>query len=414
MRAWDGRQDEHQRSAGIRGNSTTCPVPAAAANVPRQCEDSSVVANIPSHDWGASAMWTRTGLFGLESFSVGGDYRHYQGAFDEVDFNTTCPGANCGRVVRTIWSGGDQGLSGAFVQAIAAPLKPLRIEMSARVDQWVNNNARSVDATAGTTNYTDRTRGAFSPRVGARYDVSSRISLHGAVYRAFRAPNLAELYRKQISPTQITLPNPDLAAETAFGREIGLEVQPLDWVQVKGTYYVADYRDFNVPVTLSTTGGVTTRQRKNINRSRSDGAEVYVALRPVPQLFVSASAMYDNARQQSGLPAGTTSDHKPHINRVPSPRQTIRATYTSSLLGAWTAIWRHEGHTTTLQGAWLDPFTVVDANVRRQLVRGVDGFVSVENVTDERYQINQTGTGTAAVLSWGMPRTIRAGLNLHR
>src|SRR5690349_1174290 len=88
VRARNGKQDEHQRATAIRAGG-------------RIAEDSSVVANIPSHDWGASAMWTRTGMLGLESFSLGGDYRHMQGNYDEVDFNTTCPGLNCGTVART-------------------------------------------------------------------------------------------------------------------------------------------------------------------------------------------------------------------------------------------------------------------------------------------------------------------------
>src|SRR4051812_41181271 len=41
VRAWDGRQDEHQRATAIRAGA-------------RAAEDSSLVANIPSHDWGAS------------------------------------------------------------------------------------------------------------------------------------------------------------------------------------------------------------------------------------------------------------------------------------------------------------------------------------------------------------------------
>ncbi|AHG89494.1 TonB-dependent receptor [Gemmatirosa kalamazoonensis] len=408
VRAWDGRQDEHQRSTAPRANSGTCAVPSS---LPRQCEDSNVVADIPSHDWGASAMWTRTNLFGLESFSVGGDYRHYNGNFDEVDFNTTCPGASCGRVTRTILSGGDQSLSGAFVQAIAAPVATLRVELSARVDGWTNDNGRSVDAAAGTVSYPNRTRAAFSPRVGVRWQALPALSLHTAAYRAFRAPNLAELYRKQISPTQITLPNPELAPETALGREVGLDWQPAAWVQLKGTAYVADYYDFNVPTTISTSGGVTTRQRLNVNAVRSRGAEAYLAVRPIQALFVSGSASYDDARQQTNI---ADPDHKPHVNRVPSPKQTIRATYTSPLLGAWTGIWRHEGKTTTLQGVPLEPFSVLDANVQREIVRGVTGFVSVENITDEQYQINLSGAGTAALISYGLPRTVRAGVTLER
>lgn len=409
LRAWDGRQDEHQRSAAIRSNSSTCASPATAA---RQCEDSSVTADIPSHDWGASATWTRAlPMTHVESFSAGADYRHYSGAYDERSFNTTCPGANCRQQVRKVWSGGDQALSGLFVQAIAAPAAPLRIELSARLDHWTNANGASVDAAAGITRYADSSKTAFSPRLGARYQLTSTLAIHGAYYEAFRAPNLAELYRKQVSNTSITLPNPYLKPEKAQGREVGLQWQPSHWIEMKGTWYVANYRDFNVPVTLSTTGGVTTRQRLNVTRTRSKGGEAYVALRPLPSLFLSGSVNYDDARIAAG-PTGTVVGA--HVNRVPSPKQVVRATWTSSRFGTYTGIWRHEGHTTTLQGAWLDPFTVVDLQANREIMRGLSGFVALENVTNEQYQVNLSGSGANALISYGMPRTLRAGFTLHR
>jgi outer membrane receptor protein involved in Fe transport len=415
LRAWDGRQIEEQRSSSIR-------VAATRAN-----EDSSLRATIPSHDWGGSAMWTRGGLVGLESFSVGGDFRHYQGDFNEVDFNTTCPGVACGSTARTISSGGAQNLSGAFVQAIAAPITNVRVELSARVDRWDNNDGHSIASNATAVTYADSSKTAFSPRIGVRYQPISSLSFHAAYYRAFRAPNLAELYRKQVTSTSITIPNPYLEAENAEGREAGLDWQPLDWVQVKGTWYVADYNNFNVPTSLTATsiparpaecGTVATcRTRLNVNKSRSEGGEAYIALRPIRQLFLSGGVNYDDDRQESGLPATATDNTKPHINRVPSPKQTIRATYSSAMLGDWTAIWRHEGHTTTLQGVWLDPYTVVDANVQRELVPGLRGFVSVENITDKKYQINVAGAGTTAnpiIVSQGLPRTVRVGVEAYR
>ena len=161
----------------------------------------------------------------------------------------------------------------------------------------------------------------------------------------------------------------------------------------------------------------TCRTRLNVNKSRSQGGEAYIALHPLSQLFLSGSVNYDDDRQQSGLPATATDDTKPHINRVPSPKQTIRGTWSSSMLGDWTAIWRHEGHTTTLQGVWLDPFTVVDANVQREIVDGLRGFVSVENITDKQYQVNLAGAGTTAsplIVSRGLPRTVRVGVEAFR
>ena len=406
LRGWSGAQLEFNRSSSIRTG--------------RAVEDSSVFADIPSHDWGGSALWTRRNVPHLESVSLGGDYRHYAGDYDERDYNTSCPGPTCGAFLREIISGGDQALSGAFVQGIAAPLAPLRVEVALRVDRWSNANGHTTDPSAGTTTYPDSGRAHFSPRVGVRYQLTPALSLHAAYYDAFRAPNLAELYRKQInaSASQITLPNPYLGAESARGREAGLDWQPAAWVQVKGTYYVADYDGFNSPVTLTGTdrpaacGTATTcRQRLNVNQSRSRGGEAYLALRPLPTLLLTGSVNYDDARVVAG-PAGTVPGAP--INRVPSPRQTIRATYSPAALGELTMIWRHEGNTTTLQSLPLDPFTVVDASLRRELAPGLRGILSVENVGDTQYQVNVAGTGAAALYSYGLPRTFRVGLEAYR
>ena len=414
LRAWNGHQDEDQRSSAVRANAATCAPPAST----RACEDLNVDAEIPSNDRGASLIWTRSGLWGLASFSAGGDFRHMDGSFDETDYNTSCPGANCAKVLRTISSGGDQSLSGAFAQAVLRPVDPLRIELGGRFDHWSNTNAKSVDPIAGTVTYADRSRNAFSPRVGVHYDVAAKLGLHGALYKAFRAPNLAELYRKQInaSASQITLPNPDLKAESGRGWEIGFNWQPITQVQLKGTWYTADYSNFNVPVTFAANArpdacgtATTCRQRQNINKSRSKGADAYLAVRPFEALLVSVGVDYDEARIVSN-----DATNGKHINRVPSPKQTVRASYTSTLLGTWTGIWRHEGATTTLQGAQLAPFSVVDVNAQREVRRGALVFASVENLTNERYEVNVSGAGAAALYSYGLPRTFRVGLTLSR
>jgi outer membrane receptor protein involved in Fe transport len=431
LRAFNGHQFERARSSAIRnpttaGNATaSCP-----QGVVRVCEDSSVNSVIPRHDWGASLQWTRTTWMHLQSVSAGADYRHVQGAFDETDYTTTCPGATCGRFLRAVWSGGAQALSGAYVSTTAEPLTGLQTELSARVDHWDNIDALSVDSALASTSrniasYPSRHSTTFNPRIGLRYQVLSNLAVHGAAYMAFRAPNLAELYRKQInaSGSQITLPNPTLAPERGVGREVGFTFSPRRWVDVKGTYYQAEYKDFNSPFTFTATPPDTTpcgaaftgtcRQRQNIGASRSEGIEGAIAIRPIEALVLSGSLNYDDVRQQSNIAAFTDST-KPRVNRVPSPKQVVKAVYTDRMFGTWTGIWRHEGHTTTLQGLILDPYTVVDASVQRELINGFTAFVAAENIGDVKYQVNQSGSGAATVLSYGMPRTVRLGLMYDR
>jgi outer membrane receptor protein involved in Fe transport len=91
----------------------------------------------------------------------------------------------------------------------------------------------------------------------------------------------------------------------------------------------------------------------------------------------------------------------------------LRATYSSRQFGDWTAIWRHEGPTTTLQGVWLDPFTVLDANVQRELSPGITGVLSVENITNTQYEVNLSAA-TNGIASFGLPRTVRLGMRVER
>src|SRR6201999_4499192 len=109
-------------------------------------------------------------------------------------------------------------LSGVFAQAILVPWTPLTVELSARGDRWDNKDGHSVDntppsTTFNSTTYGDSSKTAFSPHAGIRYQVVSSFALHAAYYRAFRAPNLAELYRKQVTSTTVTVPNPYLSSE---------------------------------------------------------------------------------------------------------------------------------------------------------------------------------------------------------
>jgi outer membrane cobalamin receptor len=385
LRGWNGVLVEDQFASAV------------TPTVGRTAERQTSWQHIPTHDWGASLQWARDGVLGLQTLIAGADVRKMTGNVAEEDY------AANGSVSANIQSGGSQLLSGAFVQGVLSPVEPLRIEIGGRYDRWGNNDGFSVDAN-GNTVYPDESYDHFSPRIGAAYRVSSMLTLRGALYDAFRAPNLAEMYRKFVSGPNTNLPNPALRPESARGQEVGFDLQPASWVQLRGTYYSAIYSDFNSFVTIAP----GTRQRQNVQRSRSTGGEAYLALRPVEALLLSASVNYDHA-------VVVTNDANPasvgnYIGRVPQQRQVIRATYGTPVLGSLTALWRHEGKNSTFNGTQLDPFTVVDANYTRDLSRGLSVFASVENVGDVKYQVNYSG----GIVSLGLPRTVRVGVRVGR
>jgi outer membrane receptor protein involved in Fe transport len=386
FRGWNGVLTEDQYASAI--------TPTVGRSVERQTS----WQHIPTHDWGGSVQWARSDVLGLHTLIAGADVRKMSGNVAEEDYSTTT-----GNVTANLQSGGSQLLSGAFVQGVLAPIAPLRIEIGARYDRWGNDDGFTIDA-SGTTTYPNETRSHVSPRIGATYQLFSGLSLRAAAYDAFRAPNLAELYRKFVSGTTTSLPNPQLTPESGKGQEVGFDLQPSRWLQLRGTYYSAIYSDLNTFVTIAP----GTRKRQNVQRSRSTGGEAYLALRPIERLLLSASVNYDHDVIVSD--AANAANVGNYIGRVPQQRQVIRAMYGTPALGTLTALWRHEGKNSTFNGTQLDPFTVVDVDYTRDIMPTVSVFASVENVANAEYQVNLAST----VVSLGLPRTLRAGLRVVR
>ena len=102
--------------------------------------------------------------------------------------------------------------------------------------------------------------------------------------------------------------------------------------------------------TLSTTSGVTTRQRQNVQKAKSLGGELYLALRPLPHLEVGLSGNYDDARVADLGPVAPTAlvFVGARIGRVPQQRGTARITYDNRSIGTFTVLGRYESTNTTL------------------------------------------------------------------
>jgi outer membrane receptor protein involved in Fe transport len=365
---------------------------SSSVNAARTSETPRVAQYIPSHDVGGSVQWSRAaGIF--EVISVGGDFRHMVGRLDEDVYDAS--GAVTGR--RT--SGGTQQVGGAFIQGVLAPIAPLRVEASARVDAWRSYDGSRVDSSTATPSrvaYPSKRNSAFAPRLGVRYAMSPSVTVRGSVYRAFRAPTLSEEYRTFYSGAIAMMGNPLLTPEYLTGYDAGIDWRPLSVLELRATAFWNEYRDLDEFVQID----ATTRQRQNVGRARARGLEAQLALRIAEPLRLAGSYSYDDAR--------VTSTGK-FVNRVPLYRGAVRLTYDARAVGTFNVMYRYEGPNHALSGARLAPFEVVDLDARRELRPGAAVFVSAENVFDRVYTVNYSG----ALEMIGLPRTLRAGVALR-
>lgn len=353
--------------------------------------------NIPDHDVGANVQWTREGTGIVSSLSAGADARAVQGRIDERLYGQG------GAVTGTRTAGGRQEFGGAFAQAILNPVEPLRVEGSVRVDGWRNYAGSRTGADGSVTTFTPRTDVAFSPRLGLRYQLLESLALRTSAYKAFRAPALSQEYRTFYGGPNTFNPNPRLGPEHTTGVDFGTDWTPIPEVQLSATVYTANMRDLATFVMVSP-GQLL---RENVENTRSTGGEAYLTVRPVSPLTIVAGANYDDDKIRS---APNPAQIGTRVGRVPVQKESLRATWDQAATGTLSLALRHEGVSSTLSGAPLAPFTVMDASARREVVPGAELFADLENITNRAYQVNLTG----AIVSLGLPRTLRFGVQLTR
>ena len=372
---------------------------ASVVNAARTTEMPGVAQSIPSHDVGASLVWSRlAGPFAV--VSVGGDVRAMSGRLNETVYGS---GAT---VVGTRVAGGSQQVGGVFVQGVLTPVAAIRVEASARVDGWRSADGSRTDATvtpAATTVYATKHNQAFAPRVGVRYALLPSVAIRGSYYQGFRAPTLSEAYRTFYAGPNTFLGNAALTPEYLTGFDGGVDWRPGARVELRATAFGNRYRDLDdfVFQRPGATMGSAILQRENLGAARATGIEGEVSLALGGPFALTGSYNADHARVLStGRP----------VNRVPLQRGAARLTYDDVRVASVNVVYRYEGVNHALGGGRLAPFATADVDVRRRMVGGPAGgaevFVAAENLFDRTYVVNASGPLEYV----GLPRTVRAGV----
>lgn len=379
----------------LYGQRQTYDSRSSIVNSARTSERPNVAQSIPSHDLGGSLQWSR-GLGMFELLSIGGDFRDMVGRLDETVY------AANGSVAGTRTSGGSQRVGGAFVQGVLTPVEPLRLEASARVDEWRSYAGSRLDSTASPASaatYADKSNSAFAPRLGVRYALLPSLAVRGSWFQAFRAPTLSEEYRTFFAGPNVFIGNPALTPEHLTGWDAGLDWQPSPLLELRATVFTNHYTDLDDFVFLNpgpNPGGVTL-QRQNLGSAHASGVEGEVALHPTDELTLAGSYNYDDARVNStGAP----------VNRVPLQKGSARISWDAPRIAMLNLIYRYEGPNHALGGKTMGPYALVDLDVRREISRGTELLASVQNLFDRQYTANWSGP----LESVGLPRTVRVGL----
>ncbi|MEW6248291.1 MAG: TonB-dependent receptor [Nitrospirota bacterium] len=354
---------------------------------------------IPSNDFGGSAQWMMP-VAPRHRLVLGADARTIIAQSEDQVFTAAGPAG------RTLAKGRQAGW-GVFGEWIADFTDRLTVVPSFRSDWWKNFDARIESAQGAATIPRDNVEHVINPKLAVHYRLTDHLRAGAAVYQAFRAPTLNELYRGFGFGGFNFLPNENLTPERLTGGEAKLEGdllsdRRLSW-RISGHY--DEVKDQIIFVTQSPLAA----QRQNVGRTRTYGGELAVVFRPSDGISLNLGYAYaDSAIKDSPGNPSRVGKRVPNVSRhqvamgftVGHPDR-IQAT----LLGRYLS----RQFADDLNTQPIADFVVLDASLQKRITTGMTLFLNGENLTNRQYIATQTGP----IKTLGAPLLVMGGLRME-
>ncbi|HEY0615355.1 MAG TPA: TonB-dependent receptor [Candidatus Elarobacter sp.] len=345
------------------------------------------VQHVPSWESGVFASWLTSGSH--LDLEVRADERAVHGISDQRGGDGT---------LQSLGSG-SQTLSGIALQARAHGDR-FDVLAGARYDAVEFAHGVLVNVARGVATETRppaRSDAAVSPRVALRYDLSPNLALRASTGAGFRAPFLNELVRGFQIGSVVMAPNPALVPERSRGDAAGF-----DLVNARSRFAFdltsTRVNDAIAFVTLSP----TLQQRRNVGRTRTDGAAATYTtlLAPCTRLRLGGQTQY--ARVLAGPPAILGK----RLAFVPDREATIGLdTQGGSTTYGLDAQFAGLAYADDLNTQPLGKALLIGFRIGAPLANGATLSLAAENLTDREYlsSVDRLGPPSSVTLRLAVP-----------
>jgi outer membrane cobalamin receptor len=375
--------------------------------------------NIPAHSLGGSFQWSQT-VSARHQLTAGVDLARTDGSIIEgTDFEN-------GQLTLERRMTGNQLLGGAFVQDHVTLPGRWRLLAGLRLDGVRNYGGHRTDTdlindqVTSDTGYATRTFTRLNYSLGVRHAMSAALNWRGAVYGAFRAPTLFEIYQTNFSSRgSLTAANERLRPERLFGVEAGADLELRGNLLARATIFWNRVADAIVDYTIgtATTDGQVIepcgplpedqicRQRRNVGSLRSMGVESELEFHPAEAWSLWAAYTFNPTRISS---PGQAIDGKIARAAVRHAATAV-VTYDNPDLISATIEGRYVGSRSDddLDTIRLESFFVTGLRLSRRLWSQSSVYVKLENLFDAEYPVAQAANGLVEV---GAPRWVTVGM----
>ncbi|OEU82093.1 MAG: hypothetical protein BA865_06845 [Desulfobacterales bacterium S5133MH4] len=353
--------------------------------------------DIPRDDWGL--MLEASTELGSHRVTVGTDLKwgkcdsRYTYATGKRDF------------------GGKQDLYSLYVNDEMFAGDKVVLSAGLRYDYWKNHDADFYDDTTDKPYafpYPDKNDDAWSPRAGVVYKVREDTRLRTSFGTGFKAPSLYNLYRSgPHGSTRFDLANPGLGPEKmTWSYDAGFDMEPNDNLSLTLTWYQSSFKDFLGDRTVDPDElppyippgqfdpDMAIIQKVNMGKIDIYGVEAgfEVAFNSKWSAFVNHTYNVSKIKKYQEAPE----DEGNYLSYCPKNVTKIGFIYDNPAwftLGIYlTNVGSRYTDFKNSDTKKLEGYQVIDMKILREIFKGMEVFLSLDNVTDEDYSEYRSAT----------------------
>lgn len=301
--------------------------------------------------------------------------------------------------IRSDWADGNSRLLAAYVQDEVSVTDKLTLYGGARYDRWSTEGTIFINS--GLTDYDSRSSSAVSPKASAVYRLSQGTVIKGAIGKAFRAPNLSDMY-STFGTTTISWSNPDLKPEKATTGELGVEHQFPTGTLMRAVIYRSNISD----LIYSTTTG-SNRYKFNAGKATAKGIDLELRQRVFGDVTAFANATYVETTITKNTLRPTSVG-----NQIPLQAEKLfniglegsAGPWSGSLIGAYVGKMYGEDDNSdvveNVPGSY-DPYFTMTAKLGYRISAQLIASLSINNLLDRDYYLSSKADGRTVYVGLG-------------
>ncbi|MDY0321779.1 MAG: TonB-dependent receptor [Arcobacteraceae bacterium] len=297
--------------------------------------------------------------------------------YDELDNKSNYVAT--GKVIQNL---GKQDYLALFVQDEIFLGEKTVINIGGRYDKYNNHDGSQYDSSLTTTNYNSKKFSAFSPKIGAIYNISDRLSVRGSAGKAFRVPTLYELYSTFVG-SKTWYSNPNLEPEKVISYEAGFDYKLYERANWSVTTYKSDAKDF----IYSATRPDGHYDKVNVGEVEIKGIETELFLPINDTLDFMVNYTYNKSKIKK-FETNTALEGN-YLTLIPKKKASASIIYTNPKLINITGSVRYIGdryqddantESTAYQG-----YTLYDLKLSKNITENTEFSLNIEDLFDKGY-----------------------------